>query len=76
MTPWTGDQRVARPLPIHRTTQTQNKRTRTTMPRVAFEPTTPVFKRAKTVQALDRAATVSGTMAGLRHANLTGSNVL
>jgi hypothetical protein len=26
-TPWTGDQTVARPLPIHRTTQTQNKRT-------------------------------------------------
>jgi hypothetical protein len=23
--PWTGDQPVARPLPIHRTTQTQNK---------------------------------------------------
>jgi hypothetical protein len=23
-TPWTGDQPVARPLPIHRTTQTQN----------------------------------------------------
>jgi hypothetical protein len=26
-TPWTGDQPVARPLPTHRTTQTQNKRT-------------------------------------------------
>jgi hypothetical protein len=25
-TPWTGDQPVARPLPKHRTTQTQNKR--------------------------------------------------
>jgi hypothetical protein len=25
-TPWTGDQHVARPLPTHRTTQTQNKR--------------------------------------------------
>jgi hypothetical protein len=25
-TPWTGDQPVARPLPIHRTTQTHNKR--------------------------------------------------
>jgi hypothetical protein len=24
--PWTGDQPVARPLPAHRTTQTQNKR--------------------------------------------------
>jgi hypothetical protein len=27
MTPWTGDQPVARPLPTHRTTQTQNKYT-------------------------------------------------
>jgi hypothetical protein len=33
-TPWTGDQPVARPLPTHRTTQTQNKRTQTSMPRV------------------------------------------
>jgi hypothetical protein len=28
-TPWTGDQPVARPLPTHRTTQTQNKRIET-----------------------------------------------
>jgi hypothetical protein len=28
------------------------------MPRLGFEPTTPVFKRAKTVHALERAATV------------------
>jgi hypothetical protein len=52
--PWTGDQLVARPLP------TQNKRTQTSMPRVGFEPTIPVFKRAKTVHALDCAATVIG----------------
>jgi hypothetical protein len=26
-TPWTRDQPIARPLPTHRTTQTQNKRT-------------------------------------------------
>jgi hypothetical protein len=26
-TSWTGDQPIARPLPTHRTTQTQNKRT-------------------------------------------------
>jgi hypothetical protein len=26
-TPWTGDQPVAKPLPTHRTAQTQNKRT-------------------------------------------------
>jgi hypothetical protein len=40
-TPWTVDQPVARPLPTHRTTQTQNKHTQTSMPRVGFEPTTP-----------------------------------
>jgi hypothetical protein len=56
--PWAGNQLVARPLPTHRTTQTQNKRTRTSMPRVGSEPTIPVFERAKT--ALDRAATVIG----------------
>jgi hypothetical protein len=55
---WTEDQPVARPLPTHRTTQTQNKRTQTSMPRVGFETTTPVFERAKTVHALDRAAAV------------------
>jgi hypothetical protein len=41
--PWTGDQSVVRSLPIDRTTQTQNKRTQTAMPRVEFEPTIPVF---------------------------------
>jgi hypothetical protein len=55
-----GDQPVTRPLPTHRTTQTQNKRTQTSMPQVAFKPTTPVFERSKTVYALDRAATVIG----------------
>jgi hypothetical protein len=58
--PWTGDQPVARPLTTHRTTQKQNKRTWTSMPGVRFEPTTPEFERAKTVHALDRAATVIG----------------
>jgi hypothetical protein len=60
-TPWTGDQPVARPLPTHRTTQTQNKRTQTSMPWVRFEPMVRAFTRAKTVHALDRAATVTGT---------------
>jgi hypothetical protein len=55
-----GDRLVARPQPRHRTTQTQNKRTQTFMPQVGFEPTIPVFKRAKTVHALDRAPTVIG----------------
>jgi hypothetical protein len=31
------------------------------MPQVGFEPTNPVFERAKTVYVLDRAATVIGT---------------
>jgi hypothetical protein len=59
-TPWTVDQPVSRPLPTHRTTQTQNKRTQTSMPLVGFEPTIPAFEREKTVHALDRAATVIG----------------
>jgi hypothetical protein len=59
-TPWTRDQPVARPLPTHRTTQTQNKRTQTSMPEVGLEPTIPVFQRPKRVHALDCAATVIG----------------
>jgi hypothetical protein len=31
------------------------------MPLAGFEPTIPVFKRAKTFHALDRASTVTGT---------------
>jgi hypothetical protein len=61
-TPWTEDQPLARPLPAHRATQTQNKRTQTSMPQVGFEPTIPVFERAKTVHALDRATTVIGNL--------------
>jgi hypothetical protein len=61
-TPWTVDQPVARPLPTHRTTQTQNKRAQTSMPWVGFEPSIPVFERAKTVHALGRAATVVGML--------------
>jgi preprotein translocase subunit SecG len=53
-----GDQPVARPLPAHRTKQTRNKRTQTSMPQIGFEPAIPVFERAKTVHALDRATTV------------------
>jgi hypothetical protein len=56
----TGDQPDARPLPAHRTPQTQNKRTQTSMPQVGFEPRIPVFERAKTVNALGGAATVIG----------------
>jgi hypothetical protein len=42
----------------HRTAQTQNERTQTSVPQVGFEPTTPEFQRAKTVRGLDRAAAV------------------
>jgi hypothetical protein len=49
-------------LPTHTTTQTQNKRIQTFMPRVAIEPTIPVFERAKTVHVSDRAATVVGSV--------------
>jgi hypothetical protein len=58
--PCTVDQPVARPLPTHRTTQTENKRTQTSMPRVGFEPAIPEFERAKTIYALDGPATVIG----------------
>jgi hypothetical protein len=34
------------------------------MPQVGLEPTIPVFERAKTVHALDRAATVIGSYSG------------
>jgi hypothetical protein len=54
--PWIGDRPVARPLPRHRTTQTQ-----TSMPRVGFEPKILVYERAKTIHALARTATVIGT---------------
>jgi hypothetical protein len=47
-TPWTEDQPVARPLPIHRATQTHNKRTQTSMPKVGFEVTIPVLEWTKT----------------------------
>jgi hypothetical protein len=61
-TPRTGNQPVARPLPIHIITQTQNKRTQISMPPVGFESTIPVFEREKIVHALDRAATLIGTI--------------
>jgi hypothetical protein len=47
-----GDKAVVRPLPTRRTTQTQNKRTQTSMPRSGFEPTTAMFERAKQVHTL------------------------
>jgi hypothetical protein len=52
---------VTRPLPTHRTIQTQKKRTERSMPIVRFELTISMLERAKTVHALDRVATVTGT---------------
>jgi hypothetical protein len=57
-----GDQPVARSLPTHRTTETQNKCRQTSMPGVGFENTIPVFERAKTFHTLDRATTGIGVM--------------
>jgi hypothetical protein len=68
-TPWTGDQPVARPLRMHRTTQTQNKRTQMSMPRVGFEPTVLVLEWAKTVHSFGRAATVIGLLYILQKLN-------
>jgi hypothetical protein len=56
-----GDQHVARPLPAHRTAQTQNKCIQTSMLQVGFEPMIPMFEEAKIVHALDRTATVIST---------------
>jgi hypothetical protein len=56
-----GDEPVARPLPTHRTTQTQNKRTQTSTPQFALEHTIPGSERAKRVHGLDREATVTET---------------
>jgi hypothetical protein len=43
---------------LHRTTQTQNKRRRTPMTWVGFEPMIPAFERANAFHALDRADSV------------------
>jgi hypothetical protein len=45
---------------LHTGQHKQNKRTQTSMSQVGFELTIPVFERAKTVDGLDRAATVIG----------------
>jgi hypothetical protein len=42
-----------------RTTQTENRRAQTSMSRVRFEPTVPMFERANSFHALDRATTVN-----------------
>jgi hypothetical protein len=59
-TPWTGDQPVSKPLHAHRTAQTQNERTQTSMPQVVFEPTILVLERPKTFHASHLEAFVKG----------------
>jgi hypothetical protein len=58
------DQPVARPLLVHRTTQTRNKYTQMSKGPVGFEPQFSVFKRDKTVHALKRTSTVVGPLTG------------
>jgi hypothetical protein len=60
--PWTGDESVTIPLPTHRTTQTQKRRTQTSMLWLGLEPTSPVFERVKTVHSLERMSTVIGNL--------------
>jgi hypothetical protein len=43
---------------LYRKTETQNKHRQTAIPSVGFDPTIPMFERAKTVHALDHAAAV------------------
>jgi hypothetical protein len=50
-TPWTGDQPVAMNVPTQ--DNMNRKKMHTSMPRVGFNPTIPVFERAKTFHALD-----------------------
>jgi hypothetical protein len=57
-TPWTNDQPIAKPLPTHRTAQTQNNCPKNSMSIVGFEPTIPVFERAKAVHDLNCAVTL------------------
>jgi hypothetical protein len=58
--PGAGDQAVSRPVHIYGATQTQTKCTQKSIALVGFEPLIPAFERAKTVHALDLAATVTG----------------
>jgi hypothetical protein len=59
-TAWTEGISPSQGRCLHRTTQTQNKRTQIFVPWVGFEPTIPAIERAKTVRALEHAATVTG----------------
>jgi hypothetical protein len=63
-TPWTGLS-LSQGRYLHTGQYKQNKRTQTSMPQMGFEPTIPVFERAKTVHDLDRTATVIGSLISL-----------
>jgi hypothetical protein len=56
----TGNQPVPWLLPAHRTAQTQSEHKQISMVQIGFEPTIPMFERAKTVHALYSAVTVMG----------------
>jgi hypothetical protein len=58
-TPWTGSSRRTAAAQTQNT-NTERTHTQISIPRLGFEPTTPVFERARTVRALGRAATVIG----------------
>jgi hypothetical protein len=60
-TTWTSAQLVVRPLPKHRKHKYRINTYQTHMPCLEFEPTIPAFEPAKTVHALDRSATVTGS---------------
>jgi hypothetical protein len=74
-TPWTGDQSVARPLPTHRTTQTQSKCTQISMPLMGIRTNDPSVWEAKAVHALDSAATVIGLLIAYKVENDAGCNI-
>lgn len=62
-TPWTGDQPCRKASTyLYRTTQIQEKRGPTSMPRMRFQPTIPMFERAKTVHALGLTIIAIGTV--------------
>jgi hypothetical protein len=61
---------------LHKITQTQNKRGQISVPWVGFEATIPAFEQAKTVHALDRAATAIGYAFRVMSENWLLSNFL
>jgi hypothetical protein len=59
-THWTSDQLVARPLPKHKTTQTQNKHIPNTHALCEIRTHDPGFRASEDSTLLDRSATVTG----------------